>query len=231
MSEVLRQEKKYLLSYDQFRRLDHQLMQVLHPDSHNGTDGYAVRSLYFDTLQERDCYEKEDGLEVRRKIRLRTYDPDSSFAMLEMKQKQGENQKKRSLRLTRADAEELCRGNYSGLLRYEDSFARECYGIMNMMCYRPKSIVEYQRKAFVAKENQTRITFDFSIRATESDFRIFSPDLNQYPVLDPYLVIMEVKFNRFLLSYIKELVGREGKSPVSVSKYCLSRSIGLHYMY
>ena len=60
MSEVLRQEKKYLLSYDQFRRLDHQFMQVLHPDSHNGMNGYAVRSLYFDTLQERDFYEKEE---------------------------------------------------------------------------------------------------------------------------------------------------------------------------
>ena len=32
MNEVLRQEKKYLLSYDQFRRLDHTFEQVLHPD-------------------------------------------------------------------------------------------------------------------------------------------------------------------------------------------------------
>lgn len=231
MREVLRQEKKYLLSYDQFRCLDHQFLQVLHPDPHNGINGYAVRSLYFDTLQERDFYEKEDGLEIRRKIRLRTYDPNSDFAMLEMKQKQGENQKKRSLKMGRRDAEELCRGNYSSLLKYEDSFAKECYGIMNMMCYRPKSIVEYQRKAYIAKENQTRITFDFAIKATESDFRVFAPDLNQNPVFDPYLVVMEVKYNGFLLSYIKEMVSLEGKSPVSVSKYCLSRSAGLHYVF
>ena len=85
MNEVLRQEKKYLLSYDQFRRLDHTFEQVLHPDSHNGKMGYPIRSLYFDTMQERDFYEKEDGLEIRRKIRLRTYSPDSDFAMLEMK--------------------------------------------------------------------------------------------------------------------------------------------------
>ena len=60
MNEVLKKEKKYLLSYDQFRRLDHTFEQVLRPDSHNGTYGYPIRSLYFDTMQERDFYEKEE---------------------------------------------------------------------------------------------------------------------------------------------------------------------------
>lgn len=231
MNEVLRQEKKYLLSYDQFRRLDHTFGQVLRPDSHNGMEGYPIRSLYFDTVEERDFYEKEDGLEIRRKIRLRTYSSDSDFAMLEMKQKQGDNQKKRSLRLRKEDAAALARGQYSSLLHYEDSFAAECYGLMNMLCYRPKAIVEYRRKAYVASENKTRVTFDFAIQATESDFRLFSPVLNQNPVLDPYLVVMEVKYNGFMLSYIKQMVSLEGKSPTSVSKYCLSRSAGLHYVF
>ena len=110
MQEVLRQEKKYLLSFEQYRQLDHLFTQTLHPDPHNGVSGYHIRSLYFDTMDERDYYEKEDGLEVRRKIRLRIYDPASSFAMLEMKQKQGENQKKRSLRLSREDAIALTQG-------------------------------------------------------------------------------------------------------------------------
>lgn len=231
MNEVLRQEKKYLLSLEQFRRLDHSFEKVLRPDEHNGKDGYPIRSLYFDTMQERDFYEKEDGLEIRRKIRLRTYSPDSDFAMLEMKQKQGENQKKRSLRLKRTDAMELAEGRYGALLHYEDPFAKECYGLMNICCYRPKSIVEYRRKAYIASENKTRITFDFDIRATESDFRIFSPVLNLNPVLDAYLAVMEVKYNGFLLSYMKQMVSMEGKSPLTVSKYSLSRSVGLHYLF
>lgn len=231
MREVLRQERKYLLSYEQFHSLDHLFGQVLHPDPHNGTEGYRVRSLYFDTMQERDFYEKEDGLEVRRKLRLRIYDPGDEFAMLEMKQKQGENQKKRSLRLTRAEAEEMTRGRYGCLLNYGDAFARECYGIMNIMGYRPKSIVEYRRKAYIARENSTRLTFDFDIRATESNFNLFDGKLNMYPVLDPYLAVLEVKFNGFMLSYIKDLISRQGKSALSVSKYCLSRSVGLHYLF
>lgn len=126
-------------------------------------------------MQERDFYEKEDGLEIRRKIRLRTYSPDSDFAMLEMKQKQGENQKKRSLRLSKEDADELSRGQYSCLLKYENSFAVECYGLMNMFCYRPKAIVEYQRKAYVASENKTRITFDLQLRRPKVISAFFLP--------------------------------------------------------
>ena len=41
MREVLRQEKKYLMSYDQFRRLDNTFEKVLHPDPHNGEIGRA----------------------------------------------------------------------------------------------------------------------------------------------------------------------------------------------
>lgn len=231
MNEVLRQEKKYLLTYEQFRRLDHLFGQMLHPDGHNGTGGYCVRSLYFDTLDETDFYDKESGIELRRKIRLRIYGPDDDFAMLEMKQKQGENQKKRSMKIGREDGEALCRGSYSCLLKYDNPFAGECYGLMNMLCYRPKSIVEYRRKAYVANENKTRITFDFNIQATESDMRLFAGDLNMSPVFDPYLTVLEVKYNGFLLSYIKQVISTEGKLPVSVSKYCLSRSTGLHYLF
>ena len=31
---------------------------------------------------------------------------------------------------------------------------------MHRLCYRPKAVVEYQRRAFIAKENQIRITLD-----------------------------------------------------------------------
>lgn len=231
MREILRQEKKYLLSYDQYRRMDNTFLKVLHPDIHNNKNGYMVRSLYFDTMQEKDFYEKEDGLEIRKKIRLRIYDTSADFALLEMKQKQGMNQKKRSLEVSRQDAMELAAGRYDCLLGYESKFAAECYGLMKLQSYRPKAIVEYQRKAYVMPENQTRITFDSQVRATECSYDLFAPGLKQYPVMDPYLVILEVKYSGFLLSYIKQLLNMEGKTQTSVSKYSMSRSVGLHYQF
>lgn len=226
MNKVLREEKKFLLSVDEFIALSHQVGQVMLSDPHNGTHGYIIRSLYFDTVYDGDYFEKLDGIELRRKIRLRVYDPKSDFAMLEMKQKQGPNQMKRSLRVSREDAVELTKGNYSPLLKYSEPFAAECYGIMHCRCYRPKTIVEYNRKAFIAKENKIRITFDNNIVSTESTFDLFNPKLNMNPVLDKYDVVLEVKFNGFLLGYIRELINPANRSELSVSKYVLARQNG-----
>lgn len=51
--------------------------------------------------------------------------------------------------------------------------------------------------------------------------------LIQYPVLDPFNLVLEVKYNGFLLSYIKELAGAANRSEFSQSKYCLARAVGL----
>lgn len=91
MNQVLREEKKFLLSLPEFIRLSHRLSQVMQEDPHNGVHGYPIRSLYFDSIDDRDFHEKAAGVELRRKIRLRCYDPAADYAMLEMKQKQGAN--------------------------------------------------------------------------------------------------------------------------------------------
>ena len=113
MRDVLREEKKFLLNQAEALKLRNYLSNVVHTDSHNGPDGYPVRSLYFDSLSNRDFQEKEDGLELRRKFRLRAYSPDADFALFEMKQKQGPYQRKRSLRLSRREAQALIEGDYS----------------------------------------------------------------------------------------------------------------------
>lgn len=222
MNKVFREEKKFLIRIDEFIKKSHMLSQVMIEDAHNGVHGYMIRSLYFDTLYDGDYFEKLAGVETRRKIRLRIYDPNADFAMLEMKQKQGANQLKRSLRLCRNDALALTKGDYSPLLSYKEPFAAECYAMMNCRCYRPKTIVQYNRKAFIAKENKIRVTFDNNIVATESCFNLFSPTLNMNPVLDPYDVVLEVKFNGFLLDYIRRMINSIDRSELSVSKYVLA---------
>lgn len=226
MNRVLREEKKFLLNTEEYICKSHYLDQLLWQDPHNGVNGYRIRSLYFDTIYDGDFFDKLNGVENRRKIRLRCYDPNSSFALLEMKQKQGSQQLKRSLRLTREHAVQMIKGDYSPLLHYSDDFAVECYGLMQSQCYRPKTIVEYLRKAYIAKENRIRVTFDQRIISTESCFELFSPKLAMYPVLDPFAVVMEVKYNGFLLGYIQQMLNTVDKSELSVSKYTLARHNG-----
>ena len=229
MNEVYRQEKKYFMTVADMARLSGQLSRVMLQDEHNGPLGYPIRSLYFDTWEDGDYWEKLEGVELRRKIRLRIYDPGAAFAMLEMKQKQGAYQKKRSLRIGRADAMEIAAGRYDSLLGYEDPFAAECYALMHLRCYRPRTVVEYRRRAFIARENKIRVTFDHQIRANEACLDLFSPNLVLSPVLDSFHGVLEVKYNGFLLSYIKPLVNGADRSELSVSKYCLARSAGLRF--
>ena len=229
MNEILRQEKKFAINIADGMALENRLGAVMRSDAHNGTQGYEIRSLYFDTPDDQDFTDKVDGLELRRKIRLRTYSPQSDFAMLEMKQKEGPYQRKRSLQLRREDAERLCRGDYWPLQSYEDPFAAECYGLMHCRCYRPKAIVKYRRQAFVARENHIRITLDSRIIATESSFDVFSEHLPMYAVMDPFHMVLEVKYNGFLLIYLNDLLDLVERSELSVSKYCLARSVSLSF--
>ena len=198
MNKVLREEKKFLIGIHEFISKSHQLQKVLMQDSHNGIHGYMIRSLYFDTPYDTDFFEKQAGTELRRKV-------------------------KRSLRVSREDAERIIKCDYSPLLKYDEPFAAEIYAFMQSKCYRPCTVVQYNRKAFIAKENKIRVTFDNRIVATESCFDIFSEKLNMNPVLDPYDVVLEVKYNGFLLGYIKEMINSIDKSELSVSKYVLAR--------
>ncbi len=231
MNEVLRQEKKFLIGLPDYYRYSGNLAKFMMEDPHNHRDGYTIRSLYFDSLEDRDFQEKIAGVSLRRKIRLRCYGPDCDFALLEMKQKEAQLQKKRSLRFSREEAGRLILGDFNILLSRQDPLALECYALMNIHGYRPCAVVEYRRKAFIANENKIRVTFDHSMVGTESNFNIFDPVLSQYPLQEPSLVILEVKYNGFLLSYIKDMLRDCSSGELSISKYCLSRTVGKHFQF
>lgn len=43
----------------------------------------------------------------------------------------------------------------------------------------------------------------------------------------PFQLVLEVKYNGFLLSYIKDALNDVERSELSVSKYCLARGLTL----
>ena len=136
--DVLRTEQKYILNPLEKAHLEFVLNGTLHRDIHSVGQSYMVRTLYFDTWDDRDFYDKVDGLEMRRKIRLRIYEPNAPYAKLELKEKQGSLQRKRSLQLTQEQALCLCAGDYKPLMQMDSDFAMELYTRMQQFCYRPK---------------------------------------------------------------------------------------------
>ena len=203
MLDVLREEKKYYMTSSELLLVKSKLTKVLSGDSFNGFNKYLVRSLYFDSYTDRDLNEKAAGLSERKKIRLRIYHTDAKKAKLELKAKSGTMQRKRSLTISKEDAIELIKGNYSVLLKYTESIALEFYVIMSSELYRPKCVIEYDRIALMAPENNIRITFDTGIRSNEGNFDFFSDTLDFYKVMPDDKGVLEVKYNRFLPSYIK----------------------------
>lgn len=220
---VMRVEKKYEITRLQQSSLSNLLSSVMELDNYGTLDGYLVRSLYFDSIYDNDYFDKVNGLESRKKIRLRIYSWDQKEVKLELKEKIGSNQKKKSLLISKELAEEMIKGNYKGLLDIGTPLATEFYQIMETGLYRPKCIVEYNRIAFVEKVNNIRITFDSNIGASSFCDDFFKKDLVLFPVrIEP---ILEVKYNGFLLSSIKQVVNLANSSEISISKYAMSREL------
>jgi hypothetical protein len=201
------------------------LQAILREDPHNGPEGYFVRSLYFDTILDADFFDKIDGLEQRRKIRLRVYPPNYETVKLEIKEKSGSYQRKRSLTVSAEEARALISRDFDVLSRIAHPLARELFGVMSADVYLPRCIVEYKRHAFLAPVGDTRLTFDSHIRAGEGNSDLFAPMLGLSPIMDPSDITLEVKYSRYLFGYIRDTLGEYGKTERSVSKYCLSRQI------
>ncbi len=226
MLDVSRRELKYPVSLVEMHQLKNKLTYIMKKDSHNGENGYLVRSLYFDTLNDSDFEEKVDGYDSRQKIRLRVYDLDFQTAKLELKEKTGFAQRKRSLLLDRQEAEWMINGEYDFLLNRKEPLAHSLYTFIVTKGYRPKCIVEYDRLAYWENVNDIRITFDMNLRATEANLNgLFDKNLILYPICSKSDVTMEVKYNGFLYSYIKDIISISNRMQISNSKYIRARMV------
>ena len=67
--------------------LKQRLSLIMKPDSHAVDGLYHIRSLYFDDIHDTALYEKIDGVNQRDKYRLRYYNGDTSYIVLERKSK------------------------------------------------------------------------------------------------------------------------------------------------
>lgn len=229
MLSVLRSELKYWISYRDSLLLQAELNKLLMPDDYSQDGFYRVKSLYFDSINQIDFTEKLDGVESRKKIRLRIYDEDAPTAKLECKQKTGALQHKESLLITRAEAMQYMEGDYSGLLERPEETAWRLYSDMTLGGYRPAVIIEYDRCAYLYGEYNTRITIDRNVRSSELCLDLFEREIPWIPTIDNQ-VILEVKFNEKLIEPIKRILAKYHLTNVSVSKYGSGRPILEQYI-
>jgi len=224
---VLRTEKKYPVSPVTAGQIAARLSYILKYDPNcPGGKPYLIKSVYFDSFYNRDFAEKESGLELRRKIRLRTYGQDSPIK-LEWKQKQGTKQQKRSLLISRAHAEQILQGNYRCLTAYDGELPLQFYTVMTEQVYQPKCLVQYQRLAYILPSNDIRVTLDSGISAYEGSLDLWTGNLPVYPVMEAGKSILEVKYDHFLLDHVKTALADFDLTETANSKYTAGRYFGL----
>ena len=229
MLSVLRSELKYWISYSDSLLLQAELSRLLMPDGYSQDGFYRVKSLYFDSIGQKDYIEKLEGVEQRRKIRMRIYDENTDTVKLECKQKSGALQHKESLLVSRQDALRYMEGDYGSLLEYPEETAWRLYCDMTLGCYRPVVIIEYERCAYMYGEYNTRITIDRHVRSSELSLDLFEKDLPWMNTVED-AVILEVKFNEKLIEPIKQILAKYHLVNVSVSKYGSGRPIMEQYL-
>lgn len=221
--EVKRIEKKYIINQKEKMLLEKRLSGILERDSHciDGK-GYSIRTLYFDTITDRCCVEKEDGLQIHEKIRIRIYNGNQEIIKLECKRKNGEAQVKKSLLITKDMYCKILKKDYSCLLNMENPMGIYFFEKLSKGMF-PKVIVEYDRMSYCFNSNNVRITIDSNIRATECSFDLFNNNLEMRPVLTGNSMILEVKYTGFLFDFIKNALKGIDKMPDSYSKYFCGR--------
>lgn len=197
---------------------------LMRADSNAGDAGYYyIRSLYFDTFDNQCYLENENGSDRRDKYRIRIYNANSEKIVLEKKSKERQMTSKISCQISEEICRKLMRNERIQLKEDMPALQKELLLEMQMKSMRTAVIVEYQRFPFVERNGNVRITFDENI-CSSNDFENFlEKQIVTRPVLEMGKSILEVKWDAFLLSYIKVHMQLETLQWTNFSKYYLCR--------
>ena len=217
-----RHELKQEISYIDYLVLRQRLSAVMQKDTHTIDGKYEIRSIYFDTMNDKALREKIDGVNVREKFRIRYYNGDLSYIKLEKKSKVNGLCKKESVLLSEEETKNLLSGNYEWIKGREEALLQELYVKMLVTGLKPKTIVDYTREPFIFCAGNVRVTLDYNIRTGMLSKEFLNDDSVTVLVPDNP-IILEVKWDEFLPDIIREIIQSDKGRIGAFSKYAASR--------
>lgn len=219
----LRHEWKHMISPADRAKLIARLSTFCSPDPHYGEESYHIRSLYFDNIYDKALRERLNGQECREKFRIRYYNFDTQYLVLEKKSKFKDLCGKQSTRITLEEAKSLLQGEYDWLIKKEVPLCHELLAKIRNQLIRPKVIVDYTRRAFVYPPGNTRITLDYNVRTGLNNLDFFNPDIATIPADITNPIILEVKYDEFLPDNIRRAIQLDHRRTTNFSKYAACR--------
>lgn len=220
-----RHELKHEISYVDMLSLRSRLSAVMQQDSHAVNGRYKIRSLYFDNFRDKALLEKINGVNIREKFRVRYYNDDLSLVLLEKKSKVNGLCSKEQAVITLEEARLIASKDIASLSKSEKPLMKELCYKMRTEKLEPKTIVDYIREPFVYAPGNVRVTLDYDIRTGMTGTDFLSPDCVMIPAGNAP-IILEVKWDEFLPTVIRDAVQVPGTHTSAFSKYAACRIYG-----
>ena len=219
----LRHEIKHVISPQDGLILASRLQKLFRHDKYADSHGiYHVSSLYFDTPSDKALRQKIDGVNLREKFRLRYYGSDTSFIRLEKKFKINGLCGKHSARVTEKQARLLLSGRIDFLMEDGHPLFLELYSKMQSQLLSPRTIVTYDREAFLYEPGNVRVTIDRGLRSGLGSVDFLNPRLCSVPVSDG-TDVLEIKYDAFLPDIVRMAVQVPDRRAGAYSKYAVCR--------
>lgn len=220
-----RHEWKHEITASDMIAIRQRLRAVAKPDPHAPDGKYLIRSLYFDNPSDKVLREKIDGVNRREKFRIRYYNGDRSLIHLEKKSKLDGLGTKAQAALTAVQAQQIVDGDLGWMPGSGVPLIQELYSKMKSQGLRPRTIVDYTREPFVYGPGNVRVTLDYNIRTGVGCTDFLNPDCATVPAGEP-VIILEVKWDRFLPGIIRDAVQLGNRRTAAFSKYAACRIYG-----
>lgn len=220
-----RHEWKIEINTADLLALRSRLRVLTESDEHTVNGRYHIRSLYFDTLEDRALREKIDGVNRREKFRIRYYNGDTGFLSLEKKSKLNGLCNKQTVQITAGQAQAIAAGSIPQIQQNAPPLLQELLYKMKTEGLKPKAVVDYIREPFIYRPGNVRVTFDYGIRTGLTCTDFLNPGLVTVPAGEAP-VLMEVKWDAFLPDVIRDAVQMTGRRASAFSKYAQCRIYG-----
>ncbi len=227
-----RSEWKYLLNNQELSKVKSRISNILELDKHTPQRGrYVVHSLYFDDYKDSSVYSSYAKLSKRYKWRIRYYDNDLDYLVLEKKTKLESRCHKDSIRLTIDEYNTIINNNILDIVYdTKKKILKELAKDILIYNYKPKVIVDYERIAYIEEITNIRITFDMKISASYEIDNFLEGNYTKYYIMPSNKNLLEVKFDDILPSHIRNIIESYGFIQTGFSKYYYSRKIIDSYM-
>lgn len=133
--EAFRHEQKYLISLKDKYLIRQRIRNIMALDKHVKQESYTIRSLYFDDYWNSAYEDKQAGVLIRKKYRIRIYNYTDQVIKLERKRKHGAYIYKEDAPLTKEEFYKILDGDYGFLLKSPHQLCREFYVESWLMFY------------------------------------------------------------------------------------------------